>query len=164
MTASKNPIPKGYHTATPSLTVRNAVQAIEYYKKALGAEERMVMKGPDGKVSHAELKIGDSIIFLSDEIPNMGNKSPQTLGGTTGGIYLYVEDVDKLFKQALQAGGKEKMPVQDMFWGDRYGQFIDPYGHTWGVSTHTKDMTEEEMAEGAKAFYAQMEQAQRKSA
>jgi PhnB protein len=164
MTASKNPIPKGYHTATPNLTVRNAVQAIEYYKKALGAEERMVMKGPDGKVSHAELKIGDSIIFLSDEIPNMGNKSPQTLGGTTGGIYLYVEDVDKLFKQALQAGGKEKMPVQDMFWGDRYGQFIDPYGHTWGVSTHTKDMTEEEMAEGAKAFYAQMEQAQRKSA
>jgi PhnB protein len=164
MKASKYPIPKGYHSVTASLTVRNAPEAIQFYKKALGAEERMVMKGPDGKISHAELQIGDSIIFLNDESPAMGNKSPQTLGGVSGGIYLYVEDVDKIFKQALHAGGKEKMPVTDMFWGDRYGQFTDPYGHVWGVSTHTQDLTEEEMAEGAKAFYAQMEQAQRKTA
>jgi PhnB protein len=164
MTASKNPIPKGYHTVTPSLTVRNAAEAIEFYKKALGAEELMRMKSPDGKVSHAELKIGDSIIFLNDELPNMGNKSPQSLGGTSGGLYLYVEDVDKTFKQAIQAGGKEKMAVTDMFWGDRYGQFADPFGHTWGISTRTRDLTEAEMAEEAKAFYAQMEQAQKKTA
>ncbi len=164
MKASKNPIPKGYHSVTASLTVRNAPEAIQFYKKALGAQERMVMKGPDGKISHAELQIGDSIIFLNDENPAMGNKSPQTLGGASGGIYLYVEEVDKTFKQALQAGGKETMPVMDMFWGDRYGQFTDPYGHTWGVSTHTQDLTEAEMAEGAKAFYAQMEQAQKKTA
>jgi len=164
MTASKNPIPKGFHTVTPALTVRNAAEAIEFYKKALGAQELMRMQSPDGKISHAELKIGDSIIFISDEFPNMGNKSPQSLGGSTGNLYLYVEDVDKTYKQALQAGGKEKMAVQDMFWGDRYGQFLDPYGHLWGVSTHVKDMTEQETAEAAKAFYAQMEQPQRKTA
>ena len=94
----------------------------------------------------------------------MGTSSPQSLGGTTGGIYMYVPDVDKAFQQAIQAGGKAKMPVTDMFWGDRYGAFVDPFGHTWGLSTHTQDMTEEEMAEGAKAFYAQMEQAQKKTA
>jgi PhnB protein len=164
MKASKTPVPKGYHTVTPSLTVRNAADAIEFYKKALGAEVLMRMDSPDGRVSHAELKIGDSIVFLGDEFPNMGNKAPQSLGGTSGSLYLYVEDVDKTFKQALHAGGKEKMAITDMFWGDRYGQFIDPFGHTWGISTHTQDLTEEEIAEGAKAFYAHMEQAQKKTA
>jgi PhnB protein len=164
MKPSTSPIPKGYHTVTPSLAVRNAAGAIDFYKKALGAKERMRMQNPDGTIGHAELEIGDSVIFLGEEMPNMGNRSPQTLGGTTGSLYLYVEDVDKAFKQALQAGGKEKMPVQDMFWGDRYGQFTDPFGHTWGLSTHTKDMTEQEIEEGAKAFYAQMERAQKKTA
>jgi PhnB protein len=162
MKPAKSPIPKGHHTVTPSLTIRNAADAIEFYKKALGAEELMRMAGPDGEIMHAEIKIGDSIIFLGEEIPNMGNKSPQTLGGTTGGLYLYVEDVDKAFHRAITAGGKEKMPVTDMFWGDRYGQFADPFGYTWGLSTHTHDMTEAEIAEGQKAFYAQMEQAQKK--
>jgi PhnB protein len=164
MKAAQNYIPKGYHTVTPSLTVRNAAQAIEFYKKALGAEELMRMPNPDGTIGHAELKIGDSIIFLADEFPNMGSKSPQTVGATTGGLYLYIEDVDKAFQRAIDAGGKVKMPVTDMFWGDRNGQFTDPYGHTWSLSTHTKDMTEQEMEKGAKEFYAQMEQAQKKTA
>jgi len=164
MTPSKNPIPKGFHTVTPALTVRNASEAIEFYKKALGAQELMRMTNPEGHIGHAEIKIGDSIIFIGEEIPQMGVKSPQTLGGTSGSLYLYVEDVDKSFRQAIQAGGKEKMPVTEMFWGDRYGQFIDPYGHTWGISTRVKDLSEQEMAEGAKAFFAQMEQAKRKIA
>ena len=162
MTASVKPVPEGFHTATPTLIVRNAADAIEFYKKVFGAEERMRMPGPDGKIMHAEMKIGDSIIFLSDEFPNMGGKSPQTLGGHTGGIYLYVPDVDDVFQRAIAAGGKLPMPVTDMFWGDRHGNFTDPFGHSWGVSTHTVDLTEEEMGKGAEAFYAQM--AQRKSA
>lgn len=165
MKASTKPIPQGFHTITPSLVVRDASEAIEFYKKALGAEELMRMPDPSGKISHAELKIGDSIIFLSDEMPNVGqSKAPQTLGGTTAGLYLYVENVDMAFQRALDAGGTVTMPVTDMFWGDRYGQFVDPFGHTWGISTHTQDMTEEEMAEAAKEFYAQMAEAQRKTA
>ncbi len=164
MKAAKSPIPEGHHTVTPSLTLRNAVEAVEFYKKALGAKERMRMTGPDGKIMHGELQIGDSIVFFGEEMPNMGNKSPLTLGGSTGGLYLYVDDVDKSFQQAIRAGGKETMPVADMFWGDRYGQFTDPYGYTWGIATHTKDMTEEEIRQGQDAFFAQMSQAQRKSA
>ncbi len=164
MAVAKKPIPEGHRTVTPALTVRNASEAIEFYKKALGAEERGRMLTPDGKIGHAELKIGDSIIFLADESPMMGNKSPQTLGGTAGSLYLYVEDVDKSFKQAIQAGGKAKMEVMDMFWGDRFGQFVDPYGHSWGISTRKEDLTHEETQERAKDFYAQMGQAQKKSA
>jgi PhnB protein len=154
------PCPKGFHTVTPSLTVRNAAQAIDYYKKALGAEELTRMAGPDGKIGHAELKIGDSIIFLNDENPAWGCQSPQTLGGTPAGLYLYGEDVDTSFQRAVGAGGQAKMPVTDMFWGDRMGSFIDPYGHSWTIATHTKDMTLEELKEGEKKFYAQMQQAQ----
>ncbi len=162
MTASSKPIPQGFHTVTPSLVVRNAAQAIEFYKKALGAEELMRMSSPGGKIGHAELKIGDSIIFITDENPEIGCKSPQTLGGSAGSLYLYVPDVDKAFQRAIDAGGKTIMPVADMFWGDRYGQFTDPYGHTWGLSTHVKDLSEQEIEKGAKDFYAQM--AQRKTA
>jgi PhnB protein len=158
MPASVKPIPEGFHTATPTLVVRNAAQAIEFYKKVFGAKEIMRMPSPDGKISHAELKIGDSIIFLSDEFPNMGGKAPQTLGGFTGGIYLYVEDVDDVFERAIDAGGKAATPVTDMFWGDRHGNFVDPFGHSWGVSTHTEDLSEQEMGKRAQAFYAQMEQ------
>jgi len=166
MKKSSQPIPPGFHTVTPSLTVRNAAQAIEFYKKALGAEERMRMAGPDGKITHAELQIGNSIIFLNDEIPAWGTKSPQTLGGAPGGFYLYVEDVDRSFQRAIDAGGKATCPVTDMFWGDRMGNFADPYGYTWTLSTHTQDMTEQEIEAGAKQFHAQMaqQQPQKKSA
>jgi PhnB protein len=163
---STQPCPKGYHTVTPSLTVRNAAQAIDFYKKALGAEERVRMTGPDGKISHAEIQVGDSIIFLNDENPTWGCNSPQTLGGYTGALYLYLEDVDKAFQRAIDAGGQQKMPVTDMFWGDRMGSFADPFGHSWTLATHTQDLTEEEMKEGEKKFYAQIaqQQAQKKSA
>ncbi|MBZ5571591.1 MAG: VOC family protein [Acidobacteriia bacterium] len=165
MKKSSQPVPTGFHTITPSLTVRNAAAAIDFYKKALGAEERMRMAGPDGKITHAELKIGDSIIFLNDELPAMGCKSPQTLGGTSSGFYLYVADVDTAFQRAVDAGGTSTMPVMDMFWGDRMGNFADPYGYTWTLSTHIQDMTQEEMEQGAKQFYADMAaQAQKKSA
>lgn len=155
-------IPPGFHTVTPSLIVRNGAQAIDFYKKALGAEEIMRMEGPDGKIGHAEIKIGDSIVFITDESQAMGTKSPQTLGGTASNLYLYIEDVDSAFKRAVDAGGKATMPVTDMFWGDRFGQFVDPYGHTWGLSTHVEDVSEEETERRAADFYAQM--AQRKSA
>ena len=157
MTTSVKPIPEGFHTATPSLVVKDAAKAIDYYKEVFGAEERMRMPNPNGKIQHAEIKIGDSIIFLSDEFPNMGGKSPQTLGGHSGGIYLYVKDVDAVYEKALAAGAKSAMPVTDMFWGDRHGAFTDPFGHSWGVSTHTEDLSEEEMEKGAQAFYASME-------
>ena len=162
MTAAVNKIPKGYHTVTPALTVRNAAEAIEFYQKALGAEELVRMSSPDGQISHAELKIGDSIIFLAEEIPNMGNKSPQTLGGSSGSLFLYVEDADKFFQRAVNAGAKPTMPPTDMFWGDRYGAFVDPYGQSWGVATHVEDLSAEETRERAQEFYAQM--AQKKSA
>jgi len=165
MKKSTQPIPPGFHTVTPSLIVRNAAEAIEFYKKALGAQELMRMAGPDGKIGHAELKIGDSIIFLTDENPSMGCKSPQTLGGTAGSLHLYVEDVDKAFQRAIDVGGKVTMPVADMFWGDRFGNFVDPYGHNWGLSTRTQELTQQEVEKGAKDFYAQMaQQAQKKTA
>jgi PhnB protein len=160
MTVSK--IPPGFHTVTPSLIVRNAAQAIDFYKKALGAEEIMRMVGPDGLVGHAEIKIGDSIVFITDESPAMGTKAPQTLGGTASNLYIYIEDVDSAFKRAVDSGGKATMPVTDMFWGDRFGQFVDPYGHTWGLSTHTEDLSEQEIEKRSADFYAQM--AQKKSA
>ena len=157
------PIPEGFHTVTPSLVIQGAARAIDFYKQALGATELMRMTSPDGKITHAELKIGDSVIFLSDEIPNVGvAKSPQTLGGCTGTLNIYVEDVDTTFQRAVNAGGKTNMPVADMFWGDRYGTFTDPFGHTWGVLTHREDVSPQEMEKRAKDFYAQM--AQKKTA
>ncbi len=163
MPASTKPVPEGFHTVTPSLTVRNAAQAIEFYKKALGAEELMRMPMPDGKIGHAELKIGDSVIFLSDEMPGMGmSKSPQTLGGCTGVLNIYVPDVDATFERAVATGAKTTMPVADMFWGDRYGTFIDPFGFAWGIATHVEDVSPEEMDTRAKEAFAAM--AQKKSA
>jgi PhnB protein len=126
----------------------------------------MRMPGPGGKVMHAELQIGDSIIFISDEFPEHGtSRSPQTLGGSTGVLNIYVEDVDAAFNQAVNAGGKVNMPVADMFWGDRYGTFTDPYGHQWGIATHKEDVSEQDMEQRMKDFSAQMaQQAQKKSA
>jgi|SRR6266481_8474419 PhnB protein len=157
MTTSVKPIPEGFHTVVPSVVVRDAARAIDFYRKALGAQERMRMAGPDGKIMHAELKIGDSIIFISDENPQMLNvKSPQTLGGCTSYLNLYVPNVDELFKQAVAAGAKETMPVADQFWGDRYGTFIDPYGLSWGLATHKEDLSPQEIEERAQEFFANM--------
>ena len=142
---SVKPIPEGYHTLTPFLTVRDAVRAIEFYKQAFGAEERGVMKGPDGKVMHAELKIGDSIIMLSDEWPEYGALSPQSSGGAGMGLHIYLDGVDAAFDRAVKAGAQIEMPVTDQFWGDRYGKLKDPFGHKWSIATHTKDMSADEM-------------------
>ncbi len=158
-------IPEGFHTITPHLVIRGAAEAIEFYKRALGAQELMRMPSPDGKIMHAELKIGDSILFLADEFPEQGacSRSPQTLGATTVTLMLYVPDVDTAFKRAVDAGAKTAMPVADMFWGDRYGSFTDPYGHTWGIATQKEVLTPIEVERRAKEFFANM-QAQRKSA
>lgn len=138
--------PEGYHSMTPYLTVRGAARAIEFYKRAFGAKERMRMPGAEGKIGHAELQIGDSIIMLSDESPEMGSRSPETLGGSASSIFLYVENVDAIVARAVEAGAKVAMPVQDMFWGDRFGRVTDPFGHGWGIATHTEDLTPEEIA------------------
>src|SRR6202045_3598792 len=141
---SVKPVPEGYHTLTPFLTVRDAVRAIEFYKEAFGAKERGVMKGPDGKVMHAELTIGDSIIMLSDEMPEYGTHSPLS-GGAGMGLHIYVDGVDAAFDRAVKAGAQVEMPVADQFWGDRYGKLKDPFGHKWSIATHVKDMSADEM-------------------
>jgi len=159
MPASTKPVPEGFHAVTPSLTVRNAAQAIDFYKKALGAQEISRMAMPDGKIGHAELKIGDSIIFLSDEMPGMGmSKSPQTLGGCTGVLNIYLPDVDTAFDRAVSAGAKTTMPVADMFWGDRYGTFVDPFGFAWGIATHKEDVSPADMETRMKEAFAAMSQ------
>lgn len=145
---SAKPIPEGYHTLTPFLTVRDAERAIEFYKNAFGAESRGVMKGPDGKVMHAELKIGDSILMMSDEFPDFGSVSPQALGGSPMGLHIYVPDVDASFERAVKAGAQVEMPVMEQFWGDRYGRLKDPFGHKWSIATHTKDLSMDEMKKG----------------
>ena len=142
---SAKPVPEGYHTLTPFLTVRNAVKAIEFYKQAFGAQERGVAKDPTGKVMHAEVKIGDSIIMLSDEFPEFGSLSPESGGTQSMGLHIYIENVDQAFERAVKAGAKVEMPVADQFWGDRYGRLKDPFGHKWSIATHTKDMSADEM-------------------
>jgi len=139
------PIPEGFHTATPYLTIKGAASAIEFYKRAFGAHERFQMPGPDGKIMHAEIAIGNSIIMLADESAAAGTQAPPSLNGTASGIFLYVEDVDASFKQAIKAGAKETKPVQDQFWGDRFGQLTDPFGHKWMLATHIEDVTPDEM-------------------
>jgi len=152
-------VPDGYHTLTPALTVRDGAKAIDFYKRALGAQELMRMPGPDGRgLMHAELRIGDSIFMLSEEQPGMGCRAPASVGGPTSYLYVYVPDVDTAFKQAVAAGAKVVMPVVDMFWGDRYGQVEDPSGHRWGLATHTRDLSPEEIAKGQKQFFASLGQ------
>ncbi len=150
------PIPEGYHSLTPHMTVRDAARAIEFYKKAFGAVERGVMKGPDGKVMHAELRIGDSIFMLADEFPEFGGLSPLSTGGAGMGLHIYVEDVDSAFDRAIGAGGTVEMPVADMFWGDRYGKLVDPFGHKWSIATHTRDVSMKEMEEAQEEFMSRM--------
>ena len=139
------PIPDGYHTATPYLICDGAAKAIEFYKTAFGATEMIRMDGPAGKVMHAEIKIGDSQIMLADEFPEMGFKSPTTLGGSPVGIMLYVEDVNTMFHRALDAGASMLKPLVDQFYGDRAGTVTDPFGHTWTIATHTEDVPPDEM-------------------
>ncbi len=153
MAGNVKPIPEGYHSVTPYLIIKGAAEAIDFYKKAFGATELFRMAQPDGKVAHAEIKIGDSPIMLSDEHPEMGYKSPTSLGGTPLSIMIYVEDVDTIFKQALAAGGEEQKPLQDQFYGDRSGTLKDPFGHIWHVATHIEDVSPEEMDKRAKAAH-----------
>lgn len=143
--------PEGYHSVTPYLIVKGGAAAIEYYSKAFGAVELFRMGGPDGKIGHAEIKIGDSPIMLADEHPEQGHLSPQSLGGTSTGIVLYVDDVDSVFNRAIAAGGKEKMAIKDEFYGDRIGTLIDPFGHFWHVATHKEEVSPEEMEKRAAA-------------
>jgi PhnB protein len=140
------PVPEGYHTVTPYLIVNGGAKAIEFYKRALGATEKLRLEGPDGKIGHAEIEIGDSVVMLADEFPEMGAKSPQSIGGTPVGICLYVENVDARFEQAVKAGAKIERPLQDQFYGDRSGTVIDPFGHKWTIATHIEDVSEEELS------------------
>lgn len=149
MTNTVKSIPEGYHTATPYLIVKSAAKAIEFYKKAFGAEEMMRMLQPDGRIGHAEIKIGDSPIMLADEFPEKGASSPQSLGGSPVSILLYVEDVDAMFAQAVAAGAAVQRPVADQFYGDRTGGVIDPFGHVWYIATHKEDVSPEEMKKRA---------------
>ena len=148
------PIPEGYHSVTPYLIIKGATEAIEYYQQAFGAIELMRMPAPGGKIGHAEIKIGDSPIMLADEFPEMGHKSPKTLGGSPVSIMIYVEDVDTVFARAITAGGTEQRPVKDQFYGDRSGTLEDPFGHVWHVATHKEDVPAEEMARRASAYTA----------
>jgi len=150
------PIPEGYHTITPYLAVDDAAEAIEYYKKVFGAKERARMDAPGGKIGHAELEIGDSLVMLSDALPQFSTRPPTELGGTSASVFMYVEDVDAVVKKAVDAGATVTTEVEDQFWGDRFGTVQDPFGHVWSIATHVEDVPPEEMAERAKAAMAAM--------
>ena len=158
MASKVNPIPSGFHTATPYLTLNDAARAIDFYKRAFGAQVAVRMDLPGGKIGHAEIKIGDSIIMLSDEMPGAKTRSPQALGGTTSSVFLYFPDVDATFKQAVAAGGIAVSQPQDMFWGDRFGTLTDPFGHVWSMATHKEDVSPEEMKKRSAEAMAQMAQ------
>ncbi len=144
------PVPEGMHTITPHLVCAGAAEAIEFYKKAFGAVEMCKLEGPDGRLMHGAIRIGDSMLMLVDEIPECGALSPGALKGSPVTIHLQVEDADSTFAQAVAAGAKVKMPLADMFWGDRYGCLEDPFGHQWSVATHIEDVSPEQLKEAAK--------------
>jgi len=146
-------IPKGYSTATPYLVIKGAAAAIDFYKNVFGAKELMRMPDPSGKIGHAEIEIGNSKIMLADEHPDMGYRSPQSLGGSPVGIHLYVPDVDSTVEKAVAAGAKLVRPIQDQFYGDRSGQVIDPFGHVWSIGTHKEDVPDDELQKRAAALY-----------
>jgi len=145
-------IPDGYHSVTPYLIVKGAANAIDFYKRAFGATEQFRMPTPDGRVGHAEIKIGDSTIMLADESPEMGYRGPQTIGGAAVSLMVYVERVDETFKQALAMGAKELQPLKDQFYGDRSGTVEDPFGHVWTVATHVEDIPPEELSRRAEQY------------
>lgn len=153
---SVKPIPDGYHSLTPYLTVRGAATAIDFYTAAFGAVEVLRMPMPDGSVAHAEVRIGDSVVMLGEENPAWGNKSPQALGGTPAGLMLYVPDCDAVFARAVAAGATVMKPLTDQFYGDRSGTVIDPFGHAWTVATHVEDVPPGEMQKRMDAMAAQM--------
>ena len=150
------PIPDGFHTATSSIVVSDSKKAIEFYKKAFDAKEIYQMPAPDGKIMHAMVQIGDSFVMMCDEFPQMGCKAPESLGGTASSIHLYVSDADKVFNQAVNAGATPSMPIMDAFWGDRFGTITDPFGHSWSIATHQKDMSPEEMKKAGEEYFASM--------
>jgi PhnB protein len=156
MAQAAKAVPDGYHTITPQLTLDNAAQAMDWYKNALGAEEVSRSVGPDGKIMHAELKIGDSRFMVNDVM--MGAKGPQVFGGSPASLWLYVENSDALFNRAVSAGGKVQMPMDNQFWGDRAGSVTDPAGYTWWIATHKEDLTPAETQQRAAEFFKQMAQ------
>ncbi len=156
--ATVNPIPQGMHTVTPNLTLRDCAKAIEFYKSALGAQEVARMNSPDGKsVWHAELKIGDSVVFMNDEMPGMGRPAPSAANPVPVTMWLYVKDCDGAFQRAVKAGAKEMAPPTDMFWGDRCAGVADPFGYLWSFATHQKDLTAEEMKRAGEEFARQQQ-------
>ena len=150
------PVPEGYHTLTPYLAVDDAKAAIDFYQRAFGAKERVRMHGPDGMIAHAELEIGDSKVMLADPFPQASTRPPKELGGTSVGVFVYVENVDEVFQQAVDAGARATMEPDDQFWGDRFGSVTDPFGHSWQISTHVEDVPPEEMEKRSKEWMAQM--------
>ncbi|HEY7507491.1 MAG TPA: VOC family protein [Nitrososphaera sp.] len=153
-----SPIPKGYHSVIPSITVKNAEQAIEFYKKAFGAKEKGKFYMPNTRtILHAELRIGDSAVMLNDEMPEMKALSPPSVGGPSSSLYVFVNNVDKVFDQAVRAGATPAMPVMDVFWGDRMGQLVDPYGHVWMLATHKKDLSKKQVEKAGAEFFASMQ-------
>lgn len=159
MAAKAQAVPKGYHSVTPSLVVAGAAEAIDFYKKGLGAEELMRFQGPDGKIMHAEIQIGDSIVMLNDEMPDQGVRGPKAIGGSSTSLFIYKENVDAAWKRALDAGGKAIQPLADQFWGDRGGCFEDPFGHRWWLSQHIEDLTPDQIRKRADEFFSQMQPA-----
>jgi PhnB protein len=159
MASKAQAIPKGHHTVTPSLFVAGAAKAIDFYKKALGAEELMRFPAPDGTIMHAELRIGDSIIMLGDEMPDQGGRGPKSIGGTPVSFFVYGENVDAAWKRAVDAGAKPIVPLADQFWGDRTGCLEDPFGHQWWLAQHTRDLTPEELRKNAESFFSQTQSA-----
>ena len=153
MSSKAKPIPDDYHRLTPHLCVKDARRAIEFYKKAFGATESMRLEQPDGRIGHAELRLGEARIMLADEFPEMNVRSPQSLGGSPVILYLYVEDVDEFAGRAVAAGAKLMQPVEDKFYGDRSGSLMDPFGHVWTVATHKEDVSVEEMRKRAAALF-----------
>lgn len=151
-TAPVQPVPEGFHTLTPHLVCDGAADAIAFYQRAFGAEELSRMPGPGGKIMHAMIRIGDSVVMLNDAFPEMGAKGPHALGGTPVTLHLYVTDADAAFARAVAAGATPRMPVAEQFWGDRYGIVVDPFGHQWSVATHVKDLTPEQMMAGMQAM------------
>ncbi len=157
MSANVKPIPEGFHTLTPLIVVRDAKRAIEFYKRAFGAQVLShPQEGPDGKITHASLKIGDSILMLTDEFPAFKCLSPQSIGGSAVTLHIYTENADAAFERAVAAGATVTMPLADQFWGDRYGQLVDPFGHRWSIAARKEVLTEEEVRQHGEKIFAEM--------
>lgn len=159
MAPKVNPVPQGYHTVTPNLVVEDAAKALDFYRKAFGAEETVRMPGPNGRIMHAEFRIGDSVLMLGEGMPDRAPNHPKALGGTPVSLYVYMDNVDAAWKRALDAGAKQIMPLQDMFWGDRTGWLEDPFGHAWSLAQHIADPTPEEIERGQEEFFSKAQHA-----